>query len=564
MRTPDPRQSRYPRYRSAALLASTALLLSACSGGGGESAPGASASGGSSSAGGGTFSMYIGEPENPLVPGNTNETEGGQVVDSLWTGLVQYDSETNEPAFTGVAASIESDDATTWTVTLNDGWTFHDGTPVTANSFVDAWNYTALSTNAQGNSYFFSNIAGYADLQAPVDEATGEPSGDPAATEMTGLTVVDDLTFTVQLSAPYAQWPTTTGYTAFYPLPESFFADPAGFGEQPVGNGPFKAEEAFVPGQGVTLTRYDEYGGEQPANADSVDYVVYAELETAYTDLQGGNVDIVDVLPPDAIASAEAEFGDRYIETAQGDITALGFPTYDPRFADPGVRRAFSMAIDRQAISDAIFNGTRTPATSFVSPVVPGYREGACDVCQLDPAQANQLLDAAGFDRTQPVDLWFNGGAGHEAWMEAVGNQLRENIGVEFVLQGNLDFAEYLPLRDEKGMTGPFRNAWIMDYPVAENFLGPLYSTAALPPAGSNAVFYSNPDFDALLAQGNSAGSDQAAIEAYNAAEDILVRDMPSAPLFYRLNQGAHSEKVDNVIIDAFGRVDAAAVQVVG
>ena len=113
-------------------------------------------------------------------------------------------------------------------------------------------------------------------------------------------------------------------------------------------------------------------------------------------------------------------------------------------------------------------------------------------------------------------------------------------------------------------MTGPFRSGWIMDYPVAENFLGPLYSTAALPPAGSNVTFYSNPEFDALLQQGNSADTNEAAIQAYQAAEDLLVRDMPATPLFYRVNQSAHSENVDNVVVDAFNRIDTAAVQVVG
>ncbi len=541
--------------RSSSLVATaiaSALLISACGGSDDEGDSGSTAEGG------GSFSIYIGEPENPLIPGNTNETEGGQVVDSLFTGLVEYDNETNEAVFEGVAESIESEDQTTWTVTLKDGWTFHDGSPVNAQSFVDAWNYTAYSPNAAGNSYFFGNVVGYDDLQAP------ETGGDPAATEMSGLRVIDETTFEVELSAPYAQWPTTTGYTAFYPLPPAFFEDPAALGEQPIGNGPFQAEEPFVPGEGITLTKYEEYGGEEPANADSVEYVVYAEQETAYTYLQGGNVDIMDTLPPDAIASAGDEFPDRFIETAQGDITSLGFPTYDERFADPNVRRAFSMAIDRQAISDAIFNGTRTPATSFISPVVNGHREDACDVCELDAEQANQLLDEAGFDRSQPVDLWFNAGAGHDAWMEAVGNQIRENLGVEYQLRGDLPQAEILPLRDAQGMTGPFREAWIMDYPVAENFLGPLYSTTALPPAGSNTTFYSNPEFDALLQEGNAAASDEAAIEAYQAAEDILIRDMPSAPLFYRLNQGAHSENVDNVVIDAFGRIDAAAVTVVG
>ena len=543
--------------RSAGLIAaglSGAMLLSAC-GGGGDDDGGSS---GGAAADGGSFSVYIGEPENPLVPGNTNETEGAQVLYSVFTGLVQYDPETSEAAFTGVAESIESTDQTTWTVKLKDGWTFHDDSPVNAQSFVDAWNYTAYSPNAQGNSYFFANVVGYDDLQAP------EGGAQPAASEMSGLRVVDDLTFEVTLSTPYAQWPTTVGYTAFYPLPPAFFENPEGFGEQPIGNGPFRADEPFVPGQGITLTRYDEYGGDQPANAESVEYRVYAEQSTAYTDLQGGSLDIIDELPPDALASAEDEFGDRLLQVEQGDITSLGFPTYDQRFADPNVRRAFSMAIDRQAITEAIFQGTRTPATSYISPVVDGYREDACDVCELNVEEANRLLDAAGFDRSQPVDLWFNGGAGHDAWMEAVGNQIRENLGIEYQLRGELQQSEFLPLKDEKGMTGPFRDAWIMDYPVAENFLGPLYSTPALPPAGSNYTFYSNPEFDALLQQGNAAASDEEAIAAYQAAEDILVRDMPSTPLFYRVNQSAHSENVDNVVIDAFNRIDTAAVTVVG
>ena len=507
---------RTKRAAGAAVLLTGSMLLTACGGGGGGG-------GGDTSAdGGGTFSVFIQEPENPLVPGNTGETEGGQVVDALWTGLVEYDRETNQPVYTGVAESIESDDQTTWTVNLKDGWTFHDGTPVTAQNYVDTWNYVANSENAQQNSYFFSTIEGYEDLQA-------EEGGSPAAAEMSGLRVIDDTTFEVTLSAPYAQWPTTVGYTAFFPLPQAFFDDPEGFGEQPVGNGPFRADEAFQEGQGITLTRYDEYGGEEPAKAEGVEFRVYTEINTAYNDVQAGSLDVIGELPPDAIASAQDQFGDRYKTQPLGDMTALGFPTYDERFADPEVRRAFSMAIDRQAIT---------------------------------VEEANRILDEAGFDRSQPVDLWFNAGAGHEEWMQAIGNQLRENLGIEYQLRGDLQFAEYLPLQDEQGMTGPFRSGWVMDYPVMENFLGPTYSTAALPPAGSNKTFYSNEEFDAKLLEGNSADSPEAAIQAYQEAEDLLVRDMPATPLFSRVQQYVHSENVSDVFINSFDRVQVEDVVV--
>jgi peptide/nickel transport system substrate-binding protein/oligopeptide transport system substrate-binding protein len=534
-----------------------ALVLSACGsddeGGGGE---------GSTSDGGGTFSMYIGEPQNPLVPGNTTESEGDQVVNSLWTGLVTYSGE-GEVTYEGVAESIESDDNTVWTVTLKDGWTFHDGSPVDAQSFVDAWNYTAYSTNAQGGSGYLSRIAGYEDLQAPVDPATGEPAGEPAAEEMSGLEVVDDTTFTITLSSPFAQWPAVVGYNPFYPLPQAFFDDPEAFGTKPIGNGPFQAEEEFVPGQGITLTRYDDYAGE-PAQAESVEYRVYTEIDTAYTDAEDGNLDIVDVIPPDALATAEDVFGDRFIRTQSSQITYIGFPTYDERYADPRVRQAISMAIDREAISTAIFEGTRTPADSFIAPVVDGYREGACTYCTLDVERANELLDEAGFDRSQPINLWFNAGAGHETWMEAVGNQLRTNLGVEFALQGSLDFAEYLPLAESKGMTGPFRLGWSFDYPSADSYLTPLFTEATQPPAGSNYSFYGNPEVTSLLTEGDQADSPEDAIAAYQEAEDLLVEDMPMAPMFFTEIQSVHSENVENVRLDLFQRVVVAEVTVVG
>ena len=146
--------------------------------------------------------------------------------------------------------------------------------------------------------------------------------------------------------------------------------------------------------------------------------------------------------------------------------------------------------------------------------------------------------------------------------MEAIGNQLRENLGLEYQLRGDLDFSQYLPLGDEKGYTGPFRLAWAMDYPSPQNYLEPLYSTAALPPAGSNATFYQNPEFDALIQQGNSAASNEEAIGFYQQAEDLLLEDMPSIPMFFDLEQAVHSEAVSDVVIDVFGQIDLAGVTV--
>ena len=531
------------RRRLSAALLVVALGATACSSDDSGSSSGES----SEPQPGGSFSLHINDPENPLVPGNTTESEGNQVLKALFTGLIQYDLETTELEYTGVAESIESEDQTNWTITLKDGWTFHDGSPVTAESFVKAWNYTANAGNAQGGAYFFEKFAGY-DAENPVEA-------------LTGLQATDEKTIQVQLSEPFSQFPIMLGYTAFYPLPEAFFTDAEAFGKKPIGNGPYKADADFVPGQGLTVSRYEEYAGEDKGLADSIEFRVIADVNTAYNELLAGNLDIVSALPPEVIATAQQDLGERFLEREAAGFDMLGFPTYDPRFQDKRVRQAFSMAIDRAAITKAIFNDTRDPAYDVIPPVIDGHREDACEFCKYDADAAKELLAETGFDTSQPVELWFNAGAGHDQWVQAAGNQLQQNLGITYTLKGDLEFAEYLPLGDEKGFTGPFRYGWGMDYPSPENFLGPLFSTNALPPAGSNTWFYSNPEFDAKLDEANKASDNEEAVKLYQEADDLLLEDMPVAPMFFRKTQGARSENVTDVQFDAFQDVALTQVQ---
>jgi oligopeptide transport system substrate-binding protein len=533
------------RTLASGLLAGT-LLLSACGTDDGD--------GGESTAGG-TFSVYVCEPEH-LIPQNTNETCGAEVLNALFTPLVNFDPDTSEPLYGddsehAVAESIESEDQQSWTITLKEGWTFHNGEPVDAASYVRAWNAGAYSPNAYGNSYFFANIVGYDDLQAPED------GGDPAATEMSGLKVVDDTTFTVELNAPFSQFPLTVGYTAFYPLPEAYEDDPGAFEEEPIGNGPFQMDGEWEHNQRVEVVRYDDYAG-SPAEAAGVTFRIYSDVNTAYNDLLAGNLDIMDSVPPERLADAEAQFGDRFIARPSSSFTYLGFPLYDDRFSDVRVRRAISMAIDRQAIIDAIFNGSFQPAGSVVSPVVAGARQEPCgEPCQYDPAEAKRLFDAAG-GLDGPLVLWFNSGAGHEEWMEAVSNQLRQNLGIRNINFRSLEFAEYLQLLDQEQVTGPFRLGWVMDYPSPQNYLEPIYGTNG----SSNNFGYSNDQVDRLIQQGNAAGSVEAGIEFYQRAEDQVLRDMPNIPMWFGRVQAAHSDRVDNVVIDAFTRINTADVTV--
>ena len=529
------------------------LALSACSGG--ESEPTSpDASGGA----GGTFSTHLGEPTT-LVPTNTTESEGNLVESALFTGLISYDPGTSQPV-NAMAESIESPDNQTWTITIQDGWTFHDGTPVTAQSYVDAWNYGAYGPNAQQTSYFFEKIQGYVDVQCG---ANAEGDADcaatpPAAQTMSGLTAPDETTLQVVLDAPFSQFPLILGYNAFYPLPASFFDDPQAFNEEPVGNGPYRMDGAWRHDEAIDLVRFEEYAGEA-GQAERIELRIYADSATAYTDVQAGNLDILDQIPPEQIATAEQEFGDAFIESPRSDVTFIEFPLYLPEFTNPDLRRAFSMAINREEIVDAIFQGSRQPAYSFISPVVQGFRDDEpCDYCQYDPAEAKRLLEAAG-GWEGPLTLWFNQGGGHDRWMEAVANQLRSNLGIQDIQFQQEDFSEYIPRGANNGFTGPMRMGWVMDYPSPQNYLEGVFASGA----GSNYMRYNNPEVDRLLAQGNAAESIEAGIEDYLAAEDIILDELPAIPMWFGLNQSVHSENVGNVSVDAFGNLRLAEVEVV-
>lgn len=477
------------------------------------------------------------EPQNPLIPTNTTENGGGKIMTSLFAGLVSYKADGSTE--NDVAKSIESDDATTWTVTLNDGWTFTNGEAVTSSSFVDAWKYGALFSNAQGASYFFDDIAGF---------------NYDADSELTGLKVVDDTTFTVELSSPEADWPLRLGYTAFMPLPSVAFQDMAAFGENPIGNGPYMLAKqgAWVHDEGINLITNPDYDGVRKPVNGGLDIIFYSALDAAYADVQGGNLDVLDAVPDSAFETYADEFGDRSANQPAAIFQAFNMPYYLEHWSgeEGKLRRAaISMSIDRAEITDVIFQGTRTPATDFTSPVIDGYSDSlkGADVLEYNPDEAKKLWKEA--DAIAPYgdttfDLAYNSDGGHQAWVDAVTNSIKNTLGIEAVGKPYPTFAAALDDRKGQKLTGGTRAGWQADYPSLYNFLAPLYQTGA----GSNYEGYSSKEFDTLLKEGAAADNVADATAKYQEAQEVLLKDLPTIPLWYSNVVGVWSEKVNDVV----------------
>jgi oligopeptide transport system substrate-binding protein len=501
-----------------------------------------------------TFSIGIIEPEH-LLPPTTNATNDMQVLFVLFTGLVEYNAQTAAPA-NAMAESITSSDQQEWTIKIKPRWTFHNGEPVTARSFVDAWNFGAYAPNAAGNSSSLAKIEGYDDLQG---DPAATPPVPPSAKEMSGLRVVDDTTFTVRLKEPFSQFPLTLGFQAFYPLPRVAFDDPKAFEESPVGNGPYQMDGRWQHDESIRVKRYPGYQGPPPA-ADAIEFKIYVKKETAYRDFQAGALDVTTELPSQDIPAARKAYGQRFVEQLSSGLNYLGFPLYRPAFARKEIRQAISLAIDRQAIIDKIYGGDKDPARSIVFPALPGTRADACKLCDLDVARARQLLAQGGGWTGGTLHVWFATGRDHEGAMEAVANNLRQNLGIPEVKFQTPEFAVFFGAVKAHQVTGPFRLHWLMDYPSPQAYLQPLFTSTS----SSNRTGYANSRVDQLIAEGDRALSIEAGLKSYQAAEDLILDDMPVIPLWFAKNQAVHSERTEGVVIDLLGRVRVQDIRVVG
>ncbi|MER5662517.1 peptide ABC transporter substrate-binding protein [Streptomyces mirabilis] len=529
-----------------AIAAVVALGATACGGGGGDK-------GGDSKAAvdpAGKFSVEVGEPQNPLQPANTMESNGSIVIKSLFSQLVSYDEKGNIVYVN--AQSVDTKDNKTYTVKLKAGWKFHDGTPVTATSYVKAWNWAAAPANKQTNSFWYSDIAGYDDV-APA-------KGKPKATEMSGLKVVDDNTFTITLSKAIPYYVYKLGYEVFSPLPESFYKDPKAAGEHPIGNGPYKFVSWSHKKQ-IEVAKFDGYQGPDKAKNGGVIFKNYTNLETAYEDLKSGNVDVLRQIAPKDLPVYKSDLGSRAVDKAYSAIQTItpAFYTKQWKGINPKVLQGLSMAIDRNTITKTVLQGTREPATGWVAKGVLGYEPNAGgDVFTYNPTKAKQLIKDGGGVPGNAITIQYNADGGHKEWVEAVCNSITNATGVKCSGDSKADFQADLDARDAHAVKSMYRSGWVLDFPMNANFIRDLFGTKS----DGNTSGFSNKKIDADIAAADTASSLADSEKKYQDIEKELVNYMPSIPLWYYKVNAGYSDKVTGVAYAQDGDPILTGVQV--
>ncbi|MCL2888986.1 MAG: ABC transporter substrate-binding protein [Eggerthellaceae bacterium] len=491
---------------------------------------------------GGMIRYYINQPVC-IDTFNLQESEGFQVAFNIFNALTRFDPKAGK--LVGVAAEswTISTDATVFTFKLRKGATFHNGDPVTAKDFKYAWERICnpkTFDEPSEISYHIDRVKGYDELVAG------------KVTELSGLRVVDELTFEVTLVEPFADFIYVVSHLALSPVPSGgAAADFRAFQRSPIGNGPFMMDGNWVDDQYIRVKRYENYNGDV-AKIDGCDFMIFKSPETAFTEFQAGNIDFT-MIANGQIESTKKTFGtsnDGYtIGRGRQSLLGAESSTYyflmnhkDQYFKNENLRRAVSMAINRQAICDTIFEGTRVPATGIVPPGIEGHRKNAWPYAKYDIAAAKKALADAGYPDgagLPTIKLSCNSGGGHEEIMQMVQGDLKA-IGINAELDTK-EWAVYLTsLQNGEYQIG--RLGWIADYPIMDNFLYPLFYTGT----GDNRSQYSNTEVDSKIIAARAITNTNSRIKMYQEVDDILGKTAVVAPVMFYCHHHVGSDRLKN------------------
>jgi oligopeptide transport system substrate-binding protein len=482
---------------------------------------------------GGTFRLGIVEP-TAIDPYNAQESEGILVTKALFTGLVNV--RPNGEVYDGVASAwTPNADCSQWTFTLKPGTTFSNGEPVDSAAFKRGWERTAAPDSGSAVSYHLNEVAGFDQMQ------------DGTAATLSGVDAADPNTLRVALSAPDCEFALRTAAPPLSPVPT--VAGPAGntaYNDLPIGNGPFTMDGPWRHDTGIRLVRNDTYGAGPKANLDAVELTITPPDTGALTEYNGFNNGQFDwarmPVPVQAQARAANEPKNQWISKKTAGINYLQVQVQQPPLNSVAARKAISMAIDRNAIAQGVFQGSQVPATAFLPASFTGaFQDGVCDACRFDPVQAKELAAQAGLTGGTRVAFQFNSGSNHDEWTAAVKQQLERNLGIAVDLTG-VPFRDLLTNQRQPTATGLFRAGWSADYPTPSNFLASLLTTKAIGAAtpddvanGDNRGRYSNPAFDELVARAVATPDVAARNDLYKQAEKIAIGDdLGVIPLFAR------------------------------
>ena len=514
-------------------VSAAALGLAACGGSkSGSTATSGSAAG--STAGGvntAGFTVQYGSNPETLDPALNSAIDASNTIITIFEPLLLINE--NNEVIGGQAESWEaSEDGLTWTFTMRDGLKWSDGTDLNAKDFEYSFKRMANPDTA----------APYAETcLGMIDGFDAAQAGDPDALNVKASD--DGKTLTIVLSYPCSYFDKMAAFAAMSPVQQatveangdSWCTSADTF----VSNGPYMITD-WTPSERIVLSKNPNYVGgwdNSKIVSDTITLLLLEDSSASFAAYNSGEAVLIKDVPTDEIPSlTKAEDGgDFYVDTILGTYY-VSLNLQRDAFKDAKVRKALSLAIDRDYVANTIMQGTYTTADSIVGPGIvdeSGYfhDNGNAPYISADYeanlAEAKKLLEEAGYPNGEgyPTIEYSTNDAGYHVPLAEYLQQAWGDLGITLTIN-KMEWSSFTPAR-RAGEYDVARNGWVMDYNDPSNMLD-LFCTSN----GNNDGKYSNPDFDAAIDASRVADSAEHFAQLHK-AEDILMEDTGCLPIAY-------------------------------
>lgn len=454
-----------------------------------------------------------------LDPALSSEAVSHEYILQLYSGLVALGDDLNPVPDIASGWKLDAT-GKVYTFTLRKGVKFHDGREVNAADFKYSWERACQpQLGSLTAATYLSDIVGAEDVLAG------------KAKEISGVKVIDDYTLEVTIDAPRPYFLYKIGYVTAFVVDRNAVARGPEWWRQPNGTGPFKMKE-WKESESFVLEWNPDYYGEK-AKVATVTFKLLAGVpmrmyETGEIDATGVGAAYIDMATDEV-----GPFAKELSTIPELSFSYVGFNAAEPPFDDPNVRRAFSLAIDREKLVSLLFKDTVAPAFGILPPGMPGYNAQLKGL-KFDPEAAKAALKASRYgDASQlpPITITTSGyGAQVANTLEAIVHEWRTNLGVEVKVRQLEPERFFYSLRAEKDQM--FDIGWIADYPHPQDFLEVLFRSGG----DNNWGEYQSAEVDALLDTAGLEPDVQKAMGLYQQVEQKLVDDAACLPLWFGKN----------------------------
>lgn len=495
------------------------------------------------------LAVQIGPDPETVDPALNSASDGGNMILHAFECLLTVGQDGNlQP---GQAETWEtSEDGLTWTFHLRDGLKWSDGSALTANDFVYSWKRVCDPIVA----------APYA--ETVLGMVKGYEEAVAGNTDALAVTATDDKTLVVELNAPCSFFGSLAAFATLSPVQQATIEKNgdawATAPETYVSNGPFCMTE-WVPGSHITFSKNTNYWNADAIKLGRIKFVLMEDSNAAYSAYQTGEVLLIKDVPTEEIPSLKGN-GEFHVEPIIGTYY-LSVNTEREPFNNPDVRKALSLAIDREYVAGTLMQGTYSAASNFMGPgwidtdgkeFMANANGGEVYIDttnhEANVEQAKQLLADAGYANGEgfPAITYTTNDSGYHKVVAEYLQQAYAELGIN--LQVNVvEWSSFTPMR-RNGEYDIARNGWVGDYTDASNMLDLLYSTN-----GNNDGKYNNADYDAAMDLSRTTTDAAERSQALHTAEDILMEEAACIPVAYYNDFWLQSPKITGIWHSATG-----------